>query len=174
MFFVGFACGKAARRYLPQSVSTHHSEQYECQQCISTMHPNHLPSWWGRRNFPNKTLWYSSTFECRDSLECAEFDMIYHTVCQSHKKPAFKRKNKISHLALLVKWNSITLFTSNAPSQSVELRNDSGLSLMLTSVCWISSIDGVSLMTVNPLSASMSIVWWRFFTIHEDIDCNVR
>lgn len=70
------------------------------------------------------------------------------------------------------KWNWKIVFTSNAPSQSVELRNSGGLSWILTSVCWISSMEGMSLVPMW-WSASASMLL-RFLAIHEHIDWSVR
>lgn len=100
----------------------------------------------------------------------------YVIECVNHIKNLIEKiEMKIYRIiAYEMKWNLLIMqfLTSNAPSQSVDLRNDSGLSLMLTKVCWISSMDGISL-AVSRLSGSTSIVW-RFFAIHEHIDCNVR
>lgn len=186
-----------ARLHLPQQVSMHHYLECECQLYILMMHPNHHPSSPNRQNFQNKILWYCYIFGCHGNLGYAEYDMIYHTACQSHRRSTGGRKEEICYLIEKIKtingfirsnlssratgqcnfWFALTQneqwsFTSNAPSQSVEFRNSGGLSLILTRVCWISSMEGMSSVPIW-WSVSTSIEF-RFLVIHEHIDWSVR
>lgn len=78
----------------------HHYQRYECQQCILMMNPNRLPSLLGHQNSRNRILLYLNIYEYHDNWEYVEYDMIYRTKCQSHKKSAMnkkKKKNKLNY-----------------------------------------------------------------------------